>query len=395
MRSNRSFDSLLQPTASAQFFSEYWDRKPLLVKRSAPDYYRNLLSFDQIDRLFTTGHIDTASVRNADASLRISEFVRQDGSLDTVRACQLFADGATILIREADKHVEALATLCREIEVQTSAPCRANVYVTPPHGKGFDLHYDTHDVFLLQLEGSKEWTIYDPPVQLPLPGQPFSADAHTAAAGNPRMTFVLHAGDTLYLPRGYLHQGRSQEDVSIHATLGVLVYRWADVIMEAVARLCLADPAFRGALPTDLARPGFDLAAAQAKFADLAQRIAQHASPQGALEHFADQLVTARHAAIPGQLSQVIRARALTVGQRCGVRPHTLYTLRVVGETLHIRAQGRQIQVPVFVAAAVDFALTREAYSISDLPGELDDDSKLALVKCLVEEGLVRTLDGA
>ena len=44
-----------------------------------------------------------------------------------------------------------------------------NAYITPPENQGFAAHYDTHDVFVLQVSGSKRWT------------DPFAGDRGSAA----------------------------------------------------------------------------------------------------------------------------------------------------------------------------------------------------------------------
>lgn len=387
------FASLLHPVAPATFFAEYWEEKPLLIRRGDLGYYDSLLTLDQIDSLLTVLTTDTITLKNSDASLEGSQFLQADGSLDIVKACQLFSDGATILVREAHKRLETLAELGREFEQSLGAPCQANVYVTPAGGKAFDAHYDTHDVFLLQVSGSKEWIIYDAPVRLPLAGQPFNDGEHKAGA--PPMSFVLEAGDLLYIPRGFLHEGRSRNDVSIHTTVGVLAYRWADVLLEVMAQLCLEDPAFRRALPVRLGQPDFDLGEARKTFAGLLRRVVDQATPDRALEHIVDDFVVGRRPIVPGQLAQMALARDLAIGDQVGVRPSTIYRLRMTGAGAQLRAHGREITLPTEAADAIRFALTKERFAVRDLPGDFDDEEKVAIVRRLVEEGLVRKLSGA
>ena len=311
MSENFRFDlaKLLQPVAPAKFFGEYWEEKPLLVCRDDRHYYAALLSLDQIDPLVTVLPPDTVTVTNSDHPLNVAEFARADGTLDVVKACQLFADGATFVIEEAHKRVSTLTALCRELEREIGASFGCNLYLTPAHGKGFDTHYDTHDVLLLQLAGTKEWTIFDSPVRLPLSGQPFDPKLHPVGAVS--MSIVLRAGDFLYVPRGYLHHARCEDELSLHATLGARSYRWADVMLETMAQLCLSDPAFRRALPVGLGRSDFDVTAARRIFADLMSRAAEQARPDRVLDRFADEFVVGRRAYVPGQLGQVLISRHL------------------------------------------------------------------------------------
>jgi ribosomal protein L16 Arg81 hydroxylase len=389
--------ALLHPVSTATFFGEYWEEKPLLVTRNRPDYYASLLSIDDIDPLVTVLAPDTAFVTDSDHPIEVHDMVRSgstlaDASLDVVKASQLFAGGATVVVREADKSIASLAALSRELERDISAPFQTNLYMTPAGGKGFDTHYDTHDVFLLQIAGSKEWTIFDAPVRLPLTGQPFDASLHPIGAAT--MSFVLQAGDFLYIPRGFLHHARSREETSLHVTLGALCYRWADVVIEAMAQLCLADPAFRRALPVGFARADFDAGAARRTFADLMARAVAQASPDRVLDRIADEFVVSRRAIVPGQLAQAARSKDLSVMDEVGVRPAAIYRLLTEGDTLRVRAHGREISLAVEAADAVGFALASTRYRVRDLPGDLDEEEKLTLVKRLIDEGLLWKLSG-
>jgi ribosomal protein L16 Arg81 hydroxylase len=94
----------------------------------------------------------------------------------------------------------SLANLCRAVERTFSSHFQTNIYLSPPHAQGFKTHFDSHDVFVLQVSGSKLWTLYDTGVVLPLRGQAFDPDKH--APGPPTRELTLHSGDVLYCPRG-------------------------------------------------------------------------------------------------------------------------------------------------------------------------------------------------
>jgi hypothetical protein len=71
------------------------------------------------------------------------------------------------------------------------------------------------------------------------------------------------------------------------------------------------------------------------------------------------------------------------------VRSTALFRMRTEGPVVKILSQGREIAVPVEGAAAVAFALGNLRYRVRDLPGDLSDEDKLAIVRHLIEEGLV------
>lgn len=389
MRDGRRFDltRLLGPVSPARFFREYWEEKPLLVSRRDPDYYGALLTLAETEPLITVLPPDSVTLANEAHSLEVAEYARADGSLDVVKAFQLFAEGATIVIDHVHKRLEKVAACCRNLEREIGAPVHCNLYLTPSGGTGFGTHYDTHDVLLLQLAGSKQWTIFDSPVRLPLSGQPFNPNLH--AVGPIAMSVQLKAGDLLYIPRGFLHSAQSRDETSLHATLGVKPYRWADAIMETMAQLCLSDPAFRRSLPAGLGRPDFDIGVARSVLADLLARALEEAKPDAALDRIVDSFVSDRRAFVPGQLAQAQLSKELTPGNMVGARPEAIYRLHPDGNYIRIKSQGREVTLPAESAAALAFALENGRYRVRDLPGELDDDDKVALVTCLINEGLV------
>ena len=57
-------------------------------------------------------------------------------------------------------------------------------------------------------------------------------------------------GDTLYLPRGWLHEALTSDTDSLHITVGVNVYTWLDALRAALDELA-DDVAFRALAPDD------------------------------------------------------------------------------------------------------------------------------------------------
>ncbi|MEG7364412.1 cupin domain-containing protein, partial [Pseudomonas citronellolis] len=117
--------------------------------------------------------------------------------------------------------------------------------------RGFDAHYDVHDVFILQVSGEKHWTVHPPVHEHPLPSQPWTQHREAIAArvdDEPVIDTVLSAGDALYLPRGWVHSARSQEATSIHLTVGVSALTSLDVVSAVIDTLA-ADVEFRKSLP--------------------------------------------------------------------------------------------------------------------------------------------------
>jgi hypothetical protein len=388
-----SFEWLIDPVPPAAFFGTYYEKGPLLIARGEPARYASLLSLDAIDRYLATSSPTAPDVFLVDAARELKaedySFANSDppGRLDLPRVYELFGSGATISLSQLNERVPQLAALCRAVEKRFSAHFQTNIYLSPPNAQGFKTHFDSHDVFVLQVAGSKLWTLYGTPVELPLRGQAFEPDRHVA--GPATREFTLHAGDVFYCPRGLLHAARSTDQVSLHITLGLIGKTWADVMIEAVSEACLASPAFRAHLPVGYAEPGFDKAAAAATFRSLVEAFARSADAVPILDRLAEDFVRSRRPDSYGRLQALHDATPVTRETRIEPRPHLVYRLREEGDNVTVLFGSTTITLPAFAREPLAFALRGPPFLVRDLPGDLDEEGKVVLVRRLIKEGLL------
>jgi len=397
-----SFEWLIDPITPETFFAEYYERKALLMRGKDPAKFASLLSVGAIDRYLAGTVPAYPDVFLVDAARELKpedySFPDAGGRLDLPRAYQLFDSGSTISLGQLHDRIPELAALCRSVERTFSSHFQTNIYLSPRNAQGFKTHYDTHDVFALQVSGSKHWTIYEngetTGVELPLQGQGFESERHIP--GPVREELTLNAGDVLYCPRGVLHAARSTDEVSLHITLGLMGRTWADVMIEAISEACLASPAFRAHLPVGFANPGFDARQADATFAALIETFARNARLAPILERFAESFVTSRRPAFQGCLQELDSAPQIAADSRLVARPHLVHLLHEDGDRIVILFGSTQITLPSFTREAVESALSGEPFSVCDLPGRLDEAGKVVLARRLLKEGmLMRAASGA
>ena len=393
-----SFEWLIDPIEPTTFFTEFYERKPLLIERGQSSKFESLLSIDAIDRYLSTATpcrpdvflVDAArELKPEDYSFPNSE---QPGRIDLPRAYQLFATGATISLSQLHDRLPSLAALCRAVEKTFSSHFQTNIYFSPPRAQGFKTHFDSHDVFVLQVSGSKLWTLYDTGIVLPLRGQVFEPSKH--APGPVTREFTLHAGDLLYCPRGLYHSARSTDEASLHITLGLIGKTWADVMIEAVSEACLSSPAFRANLPVGFASAGFDAGQAAATFRALVDTFARDAQLAPILDRLAEDFVTSRRPAFYGCLQEALDTPP-SIESTLAPRPDLIYRVRDENERLVLLFGSTEIDLPAFTRDAVIFALDGAPFVVRDLPGQLDDAGKLVLAQRLLREGLLVRQDEA
>jgi hypothetical protein len=392
-----SFEWLLEPITPQAFFAEYYERQPLLIARSEPRRFEPILNLSAIDRFLATTspcHPDVFLVdaaRKLDAADYTTIANLGDGSLDLARVYELFGAGATISIRHLHESMPELAALCRSVEKVFSGHFQTNIYLSPPNAQGFGTHFDSHDVFVLQVAGSKVWTLYDTLIELPLHGQAFDKAKHQP--GPPTREVTIRAGDLFYCPRGLFHSARSTAETSLHITLGLIGKTWADVMLEAVSAACLAAPAFRRNLPVGFANPDFDIGAARATFRALVDSFAAEADLALILQKLAEDFVTSRRPDLTGALQEIEQGAAVARDTRLVARPHLAYRLNENSNEVTLLFGASRLTLPAAAAEPLRFALAGAPFRVNDSPGRLDEAGKVVLARRLLREGLLRRTD--
>jgi cupin superfamily protein len=390
-----SFEWLIDPVPPEVFLRDFYEKEPLLIEGGDRSRFGSLLSIEAIDRYLATSspcHPDVFLV-DAARQLKPDDYTfPESGRIDLPRAYQLFNSGATISLSQLHERQPALAALCRAMEHTFSSHFQTNIYLSPRDAQGFKTHYDSHDVFVLQVAGSKHWTLYDTLIELPLRGQAFDPEKHIPGPATRELT--IRAGDVFYCPRGLFHSARATDEVSLHITLGLIGRTWADVMVEAISEACLASPVFRAHLPVGFAKPGFDRRKAQATFKSLIAAFSREAKLGPILDRFAESFVTSRHPAFEGCLQELDGPPAVSPNSRVVARPHLVYLLREEGDKAVVVFGSTQIALPAFAREAVAFALNGAVFRVSDLPGPLDEAGKVVLVRRLIREGMLERAEG-
>ncbi|WP_199320486.1 cupin domain-containing protein [Leptolyngbya sp. FACHB-261] len=127
--------------------------------------------------------------------------------------------GATLIINGVHQRVPAVAQLAANLRCDIGYETHVNLYCSPARQQGFDCHYDTHDVLILQIDGEKKWFVYRETVSYPTSNMPSSKQLQLTEP--PYLECTLRAGDLLYIPRGHWHYAVACEQPSLHLTVGI------------------------------------------------------------------------------------------------------------------------------------------------------------------------------
>ena len=387
-----SFDRLISPIGRSSFLRDHYEKAPLMVHRADPDYYGSVLRLDDFWHFIETRSPGADNIRMVKfgSDEQPTDHLGPNRRVDPVRVAGLFAEGWTIALNNMHEHLPSLGALCTSAEAAFSAPFQTNLYLTPPGAQGFKPHWDTHDVFVLQVHGSKDWTLYDSKFELPLVGQTF--DEHKPEPGPISAEFTLHAGDLLYCPRGLMHAAHASTDTSLHITFGLMATTWAELLVEAVSKTVLMESSLRHNLPFGFARSEYRRQEAADAFAGMMGVFAEKADFGAIFEHMRDKFVGTRRVRRPGYVSEIARLDDISLASAVGVRPDLAWFIDADGEQVRLTCGPSTLTMPAFVRDAMECAMASAQFVVGDLPGPLDDDGKVTLVRRMIREGLLRTL---
>ncbi|MDP5215257.1 cupin-like domain-containing protein [Pseudoalteromonas tunicata] len=118
--------------------------------------------------------------------------------------------------------------LAMEISRFTDANTCVNAYAAIGGQGTFDKHFDTHDVFAIQLIGKKRWKLYNPSFEKPLPIHK-SKPLLSQSPQEPVLDIILNEGDMLYIPRGMWHEAIPIENQeTLHLAIGTYPLKVSD-----------------------------------------------------------------------------------------------------------------------------------------------------------------------
>ena len=295
-------DADARDTTISSFFDATWQTEPRLYRRNkvensdCPLMSAISLGWDGLASLLERSRSRFANINDDDevptaGTLDPPLFFRnqtpvQFPEVQSMYNCNPFAaylDGCSVVLNHADHLCPRLAALCEDL--QLSFPqCYCNGYLTPPGAQAVSAHADDRDVFVIQLLGEKVWKVYNNvPIPYPYPKEQVGKFGlgvpDEVLKGPTAIETTLRQGDVLYMPRGFVHEARTEsKQPSFHATVAIATHDWtlAGNMTEMISRTLMSNVKLRLAVDRrfgnpnnssscDTASSGCDLSSLQAQ----------------------------------------------------------------------------------------------------------------------------------
>ena len=366
-----SLSEILEPYAPEEFLASFWGVN-FLRARGAAGRFARLMPWARLSEILRQGRLDFPRLR-----------LVKDGK-------PLPVEGATLVLDAVDELHEPLDDLAAGLELFFREHVQINLYAGWQTSRGFDLHWDDHDVFILQVVGRKRWSIYGETRPAPLVADVEKAERPT---GEPLWQGTLEDGDLLYIPRGWWHVAEPLAEPTLHLTVGIHNRTGLDLLRWLSERM-RASEAFRRDLPrmaSPIERAAHLARMREALFAEMDESL---------LERFYEDLDAQAQArarvslpwgatpqAVPGSVRAVVRL----------VAPRPLKLEEAEG-VVELSAMNRRWRFAKDALVILRPLAERRACTIAELcdeaRGRLEERTVLAFVRELALCGLVSVAEG-
>jgi 50S ribosomal protein L16 3-hydroxylase len=198
---------LLNGLTPVEFLSEYWQKKPLLIKNAIPNF-TGLLSPDELAGLACEEDVQSRIVKFKKGKWSASHGPFDDQDFAKLTENPTPDNNWTLLVQSVNHHLAEGAALLQQFDFIPHARLDDLMVSYAPNGGGVGPHFDSYDVFLLQGQGKRLWRISEQTDLSLVEGAPLRILQNFDTA----QEWLVEAGDLLYLPPHLAHWGIAVSD---------------------------------------------------------------------------------------------------------------------------------------------------------------------------------------
>lgn len=207
-----------------KFLSEYWQKKPLLI-RNALENFESPIQADELAGLACEEQVESRIIFNQDNNWQLNH-----GPFEENYFSSLPASNWTLLVQAVDHWSSKAAHFLQQFKFIPSWRIDDLMVSYATQGGGVGPHFDQYDVFLVQSKGQRQWEVgdvCDESTEL-IKDAPVSIISHFQA----KETWVLNPGDILYVPPGFAHNGTAVSDDCITCSVGFRAPSHSEILRE-------------------------------------------------------------------------------------------------------------------------------------------------------------------
>jgi hypothetical protein len=229
-RSSRS----LNASRLQALFHSLGDEKAHLDLHSVPTLRRgeaieivDTFSIDDVDRLLTIqgmGHPNLYLHNSTRALKRYHFYPYSDAFTRLYSPSRVIRDyimnGTTVLVHNLHRHHPVIASLHNDLRRACATLDKSACFLSPPHSQATTPHADDHPNVIVQLFGTKLWTIWDLVLEEEIAAaksvkQLVEMFISRGRQKTPVVNDVLEPGDVLIVPQRFMHTARTLDNHSL------------------------------------------------------------------------------------------------------------------------------------------------------------------------------------
>src|SRR5580704_15978548 len=218
------FDEVISPLTREDFLTSYWG-KSFVRLPGRPRRFESLLPWSGLNEILERHRLQPPRfVLYQDGKpVEPSRYLvfRGEGSQGSLKCPDLMnclSAGATLVLDQVDELAPRVRELAADFEDVLRIYTSVNLYGGWRTQKGFDLHWDSQDTIILQLDGRKHWKVYPPTRLHPLRND---VEKPSEPEEDPVWDGILENGEMIYMPRGWWHVAYPLDEPSLHLTVTI------------------------------------------------------------------------------------------------------------------------------------------------------------------------------
>jgi len=382
---------LLAPVTVEDFFENYWSQKSLLIP-GGPEKVAGLFGWEEVNRIFSEHRLDTSQARlahegkSAEDLAFLKSRVSSQGNRffepDIPLLYRLLREGASLVLDAVDEMSPSVREFCERVGRDLTCQISVNAYSTWRTVPGFGVHWDDHDLFVVQVSGRKHWRLFGKTRPFPLAVD--VAENPAPSEGDVEWEAVISPGDVIYVPRGHWHGATGMDEATLHLTCGFSNPTSED-ILKWVADQLKDHELFRQDVPR------FASSAEQVRYWEEVQRGVAEFLTQASVNDYLN-FWKSRNKPRPQFSFPFIGGDTLHQGTSYRYAGVSQSELDEIDGKVIFSAAGKKISVHKTARPVVELLLSGEPFQINDvekaIAGTMPTEAVAKLLSVLVEHGL-------
>jgi len=221
------FSDLVAPAHPDEFLRPTGVREPRVIQGDAQKFDA-LFSWSDLNLALEQHRLEAPRVRIEKQGATQAELAILDQQLSargtpvsrvsSELVYRRLSEGGTLVFDAINEVAATLGELALEMAALFASRPQVNLYASFGSTPGFNVHWDSRDVYVVQVDGRKSWKVFRPHREAPLYRDYHDRDADP---GELWWDGIVEKGDLLYVPRGWWHEVVSLDEPSLHLTVGV------------------------------------------------------------------------------------------------------------------------------------------------------------------------------